>query len=144
MAIETVQNLTERLRAALDEGRGGQAVAEVLRDAHPADIAQALLHLEPPEALAAFEELDGDRAAEVLDELDPDLTRYLVEHAPPGWIEDLLDRLPMDDAAEVVSEAPEARERLLAALAARAPEDAREVRDLLAYPERTAGRLMTD
>jgi magnesium transporter len=141
--VPETETLAERLRAALRApGRG--ALSALLASVHPADLAAALRDLAPPEALAVFTELEPDRAAEALDELDPELTRYLIDHAPPERLADLLDRLPMDDAAEVVAEAPEARARLLRDLSARAPRDAEEVRTLLAYPEGTAGRLMTD
>jgi magnesium transporter len=142
-SVPETETLAERLRAALRApGRG--ALSALLASVHPADLAAALRDLAPPEALAVFTELQPDRAAEALDELDPELTRYLIDHAPPERLADLLDRLPMDDAAEVVAEAPEARARLLRDLSARAPRDAEEVRTLLAYPEGTAGRLMTD
>ena len=100
-----------------------------LEGRHPADIAEVMEQMTRAEALAVFNWLDNARAAEALDEVDPDLVRYLLEHAPPGRIADLLDRLPMDDAAEVVSEAAPAQgEALLADLTARSPEDAAEVR----------------
>ncbi len=148
MTVETRGNLAERLRAALriPHGTGGDlAMTAALRAQHPADIAEAIETLARPEALAVFNWIDNARAAEVLDELDPELTGYILDNAPPGRIADLLDRLPMDDAAEVIAEAsPEQQETLLADLSARAPEDAEEVRELLAYEENTAGRLMTD
>jgi magnesium transporter len=116
-----------------------------LEQLHPADLAAALRELRLSEALMIFSLLDPARAAEVLDELDPALTRYLLDRTPPEQIAALLDRLPMDDAAEVVAEALPARSgELLTALAAQAPADAAEVRTLLAWPEQTAGRLMTD
>ncbi|MGN6756705.1 MAG: magnesium transporter [Thermomicrobiales bacterium] len=116
-----------------------------LEQLHPADLAAALRDLRLSEALMIFSLLDPARAAEVLDELDPALTRYLLDRTPPEQIAALLDRLPMDDAAEVVAEAPPARSgELLAALAAQAPADAAEIQTLLAWPEQTAGRLMTD
>ena len=116
-----------------------------LEQLHPADLAAALRDLRLSEALMIFSLLDPARAAEVLDELDPALTRYLLDRTPPEQIAALLDRLPMDDAAEVVAEAPPARSgALLAALAAQAPADAAEIQTLLAWPEQTAGRLMTD
>jgi magnesium transporter len=151
MATSTNSTLSQRLRAALrvPPGDGGDlAMIAALRSQHPADIAEALTALERTEALAIFNWLDNARAAQVLEEIDSDSSRYLIEHAPPGRIADLLDRLPMDDAADVVADlsedSPEAAEQVLADLARRAPEDAEEIRDLLSYNENTAGRLMTD
>jgi len=152
MEEQNTDSLAARLRAALRRapGDGGDlAMTATLRGLHPADIAAALSGLARPEALAIFNWLDNARAAEVLDELDPELTGYLVENAPPGRIADLLDRLPMDDAAEIVADiveeaSPAEAEAILDKLEERAPEDAREIRELLSYEENTAGRLMTD
>lgn len=143
--------LTDRLRNALKTppGDGGDlAMTATLRGRHPADIAEAMGGLAKPEALFVFNWLDNARAAEVLDEVDPELSRYIINNAPPGRIAELLDTLPMDDAAELIEEAqadnPERAEELLEELANRSPEDAAEVRELLSYEDKTAGRLMTD
>lgn len=139
--------LVVQLHAALHPDANGIAhsVVQAIDGQHPADVAAALRDLDPDDALTVFRVLPNGRAAEVLDELDPDLTRYLLDHAPPGQIAAALDQLPMDDAAEVVSEATHERAaQLLAALDARAPADAAAVRGLLAYPDDSAGRLMTD
>jgi magnesium transporter len=139
-----METLTERLQEALDQD-DSRVLAAALMGQHPADIAVALEMLPETDAQRVFLALDNARAAEVLDELRPDLSRYLTDRALPGRIAELLDTLPMDDAAEVVSEAsPERQGVLLDALAARSPEDAAEVRTLLGYGEKTAGRLMTD
>jgi magnesium transporter len=117
----------------------------ILRGVHPADIAEALHDLTPPEQLAMFNWLDNDRAAQVLSDIKPEAACYILDHAPSGRLAALLDRLPMDEAAWVVSEAtPQRAKVLLADLSAHAPEDAAEVRALLAYPASSAGRLMTD
>ncbi len=151
MASITENTLAQRLRAALrvPPGDGGDlALIAALRNRHPADIAEAMALLERAETLAVFNWLDNARAAQVLDEIDPEASRFLIENAPPGRIADLLDRLPMDDAAELVADlsedAPEKALELLADLEKRAPEDAEEIRDLLSYPNGSAGRLMTD
>ncbi|MBC8140921.1 MAG: magnesium transporter, partial [Armatimonadetes bacterium] len=143
--------LADRLRSALKTppGDGGDlAMTAALRGQHPADIAEAMETLAKPEAVFVFNWLDNARAAEVLDELDTELSRYIIDHAPPGRIAELLDTLPMDDAAELIEDTqasdPERAEELLTELARRSPEDAAEVRELLSYPEKTAGRLMTD
>jgi len=148
MSTATRSSLSAALKASLNTplGEGGDLrLTAALTGKHPAQIVQAMDELTRPEALAVFNWLDNERAAEVLDELDPETVRFLTDNAPAGRIAVLLDHLPMDDAAEVVSEAdPRHTERLLAALMDRAPDDAAEVRLLLAYPEDSAGRLMTD
>ena len=141
-------SLSATLKAALSKPLGGGGdvrMTAALTGRHPAEIVQAMSEMTNPEALAVFNWLDNSRAAEVLDELDSETVRFLTDNAPPGRMAELLDHLPMDDAAEVISEAgPEQAESLLADLSKRAPEDAAEVRRLLAYPEYSAGRLMTD
>lgn len=148
MSNATETKLAHRLRAALRTpfGSGGDlAMTAALRHQHPADIAEAMGSLSHGEALAVFNWLDNARAAKVLGEVDGETSKYLLDNAPSGRLTDLLDRLPMDDAAEVVSDAdPERAEELLAGLEKRAPEDAADVRELLSYPDDSAGRLMTD
>ena len=148
MEQDASQKLTETLKNALNKplGDGGDLrLTAALTGRHPAEIVGAMGSLSRAETLAVFNWLDNARAAEVLDELPPDMVRFLTDNAPLGRITALLDHLPMDDAAEVISEAdPHIARSLLADLEARAPLDAAEVRTLLAYPEGAAGRLMTD
>ncbi len=148
MKYDASRNLPETLRNALQKplGDGGDLrLTAALTGRHPAEIVEAMSHLSRAETLAVFNWLDNVRAAEVLDELPPDTVRFLTDNAPLGRITALLDHLPMDDAAEVVSESdPHIAKSLLADLEVRAPLDAAEVRALLAYPDATAGRLMTD
>ncbi len=142
------QSLAEILKNALAKptGVGGDlALTAALSGKHPAEIVNAMDKLSLPETLAVFNWLDNERAAEVLDELDPQTVRYITDNAPARRIAELLDHLPMDDAAEVVSEsAPERVDSMLADLQQLAPDDANEVRTLLSFPEGSAGRLMTN
>ncbi len=75
-----------------------------------------------------WQQLAPDIACAVLLELDPNYARELLVEAAPS----------VSAAVLVQCESPE-RERLLATLE---PAVARELRELLAYPEATAGRLM--
>ena len=139
--------LIQSLRAALRQplGNGSVAMTAALSRRHPTEIVDAVGDLSRAETLAIFNWLDNERAAEVLSYLDADTVRYLTDNTPSARIADLLDRLPMDDAADVVSESSPAKiETLLKDLSARAPVDAAEVRKLLSYDEEAAGRLMTD
>lgn len=109
------------------------------------DLAEATDRLSDAESLAVFSHLEDEKAMDFLFEVGPSLIRYLISNSPLDRIVSLLDLMPMDDAAEVVWDSDESiREELLASLAKRAPKDAAEVRQLLSYPEGTAGRLMTD
>ena len=151
MSVKEREDLVESLRDALlseDEGADANALVEHLEGRHPADIAEAMSELPNADALKVFSVLDNARAAEVLDELQLDTQRYLLDNDVPGRIADLLDRLPMDDAAYVVAnlaeDYPERAKVLVQNLEKRSPEDAAEVRELLSYPDSSAGRLMTD
>ena len=147
MSVPTQEELLERLRSALDQSTpdGHVPARRMLAREHPADIAAALREFEPDDALAIFGWLDNRSAAEALDELDPELAGYILEHIPASRAATLLGTLPVDDAAEVVSEATADRAtQLMADLQRQSPDEAEAVRVALTYPERTAGRLMTD
>ncbi len=147
-ANSTLEQLPKRLRDALraPSGAGGDiGLTAATQNARSEDIAEALRDLSKPEVLAVFNWLDNPRAGEVLTDLEPDFVRYILANAPPSRIADLLDLMPMDDAAWVISEAePEQAAVFMTQLQARAPDDAEHVRELLTYPDGTAGRLMTD
>lgn len=138
------EQLHDALRLPAANG-GGLAMQAVLGPQRPADIAAAMRQMTMADALGAFAWLSNQQAADVLNDIDPELTRYLVANAPPARIADVLDLMPSDDAAEVIAEAGESRTAgILRELEAQAPGDAQAVRNLLAYPERTAGRLMSE
>jgi magnesium transporter len=77
----------------------------------------------------------------VLDETGSRVRRTLVEKVDDERLADLLDELPMDDAAEFLENLPEQTARRLLRLME--PEEAQEVESLLHFEEETAGRLMT-
>jgi magnesium transporter len=105
----------------------GEAAREL--EAMPAEDAAALLATHVPRAaVRAWEALAPDVAREVLDLLPADLSRHVLTEAEPASSVAVLSQLE-----------PDARERRLATLD---KEVARELRDLSAYPEDSAGRLM--
>lgn len=114
---------------------------QILATTHPADIADLLDNLGPENALVIFSLLPLAAASEVLDETGSIVRQQLVEKVDDERLADLLDELPMDDAAEFLQDLPEnISDRLIDLME---PEEAEEVRELLAYEEETAGRLMT-
>jgi magnesium transporter len=118
-----------------------QQLRDFLHAQHPADLADLLETLDEQQLVLVFSTLQMDVAAEVLDETRTDTLRDIVEHIPDATIADLLEELPIDDAAEILSEiAPHRADDLIALME---PDEAAEVQTLLAYPEQSAGRLMT-
>jgi magnesium transporter len=112
-----------------------------LKKQHPADIADVLEMLDDQPRLVIFNLLQAEAAADVLDETRTEVTRDLVDAVPDEKIADLLEVMPEDDAAEILSELSQDRARDILGLME--PDEAVDVETLLAYPEDTAGRLMT-
>jgi magnesium transporter len=139
---ETYVNLpsTEELEELVSQGELTR-LRQRLANVHPADIADLLDELSPESAVVAFDLLTVEIASEVLDETGSLVRQELVEKVDDERLADLLDELPMDDAAEFLEDLPDpVSDRLLALME---PEEAKDVRELLGYEEETAGRLMT-
>ncbi|MCC6484180.1 MAG: magnesium transporter [Armatimonadetes bacterium] len=137
---QTIDTIKHALRRPYSK-HSPAALGAILQELHPSAIAFILDELDLPHALRAFEALPDEEAAEVLDEVSPTTNRYLISNSPRDRILRLLNILPMDDAAELLSEYGEEESQPL--LATLAKSDSKQVHKLLAYPERTAGRLMT-
>ncbi len=110
---------------------------------HPADVADELQRIEAPEeALVVLRLLPSRLAALSLAELDPEVMQDLAALLKEEELVELLQFLPPSDTTDIVSELPEVRqEEVLSELPS---EVASPVRDLLQYPEDTAGGIMGD
>ncbi len=113
----------------------------VLRDLHPADVADILDSLEDIEAkLRIFAVLDPDTASETIRNVHEQTQGLLVERLSDARISAVIERLDSDDATDLLSELPEDRRKLL--LDRASPETSRDVQELLTYAEDTAGGIM--
>jgi magnesium transporter len=136
-----IEGLEQQIRTALDEDDTG-GVRSLLVEQHPADVADVLDRLEGEAQARLFRLLPPEQAADVLSETSAGTTRELVQQLEQAEVRDLFSNISLDDVVEILSEdVPDQQQTILTALE---PAEAQEVRTLLTYPPRSAGRLMTE
>jgi magnesium transporter len=115
--------------------------SDKIAELHPADLAEIISDLSHSESSRLLESLDVKTVADTLEEVEPDFQASLVKMMPDEKVADVLEEMAPDEAADLLAELPQDRSRELLKLMER--EEAEDVRKLLAYPEDTAGGIMT-
>ena len=109
---------------------------------HPADIADIVRQLGRQAGSTLFENLDTETAADTLQEFDTEMQVSVLEDMDDQRAADIIEAMEPDDAADLLAEMDgERADTLLNLLDA---DDAAHVRALLAYPEDSAGGVMTN
>jgi magnesium transporter len=119
-----------------------QEIAAAVADLHPADIAELLEGLPREQRIVLFEALPPEQGAAVLSELKGETLRLILHQASPEKLGPQLDRVPSDEVTFLLEHLTQRKREIL--LAKMSPRDAEEVKRLLRYPPRTAGRLMSE
>jgi magnesium transporter len=114
---------------------------DALRGLHPADIARLTDALSYHEAAGVIAGLDDETAADVMEEVDAERATDIMEQLPDERAADIIEEMGPDDASDLLGDLPE--ERAAGLLREMEPEAAEDVRELLRYPDDTAGGLMT-
>ena len=114
---------------------------ERISDLHPADLAEIISDLSRAESSKFLDTLDLETAADTLEEVEPEFQASLVEGMSDEKVADLLEEMAPDEAADLLAELPEERSQELLNLME--DDEAEDVRKLLAYPEDSAGGIMT-
>lgn len=123
------------------KGRNKIELEVLLNDMHHADIAEVLKKLNFKNAIYLFKVLDSEKTAEILLELDEDLREKILNRLSPKEIAEELDELETNDAADIIAELSESKKsQVISEL--QDEEHAKDIVDLLRYPENTAGGLM--
>jgi len=129
-----------RVRDALEAGER-EALYDLCEPLHPADIADLFELMDAgqrPVLAAAITDLMG---AEVIAELNDHVRELLVESLPAEAIAGIAEQLDTDDAVAMIEDLDEEdREAVLAEMDA---EDRAAIESALAFPEESAGRLMS-
>lgn len=115
--------------------------SDKIADLHPADLAEIISDLGRAESSRLLESLDIETVADTLQEIEPEFQVSLVESMPDERVADVLEEMEPDEAADLLAELPEERSQEILELMER--DEAEDVRRLLAYPEDTAGGIMT-
>lgn len=114
---------------------------ETFSGMHPADIAEVIEDFPPEESGLLFRLLPRDTASEVFEYLPLDQQTEVVGRLGTEQLVNLLNEMAPDDRTRLFEELPaEVTKRVLATLR---PEELKVARQLLGYPEKTAGRYMT-
>ncbi len=112
-----------------------------LREIHPADLGQLMEDLDRDDRVEVMTALGHEAAAEALAQAEPEVQTDVMKSLPSDFAADILDEMAPDDATDVLTDLPPQRAEELINLMG--PEEAQEVKELLMYPEGTAGSVMT-
>ncbi len=125
----------------LIESRNWAAVRQVATFYPAPELADVLLELDKPLRVLLFRALPRDVAADAVAYMEPGTRDSLLKELTDEETRHLLANLSPDDRTDLLLELPsQATRRLLNLLS---PEDLAEARNLLGYPEKSVGRLMT-
>ena len=112
-----------------------------LAELHPADLAAIIDRLAPRDRAGVLASLDDEAVADAMEEMEPDTQVEVLEDLAPERAADILEEMSPDDAADLVADLDQdTRDDILRYME---PSEAEEVQELLAYPEDTAGGIMT-
>jgi magnesium transporter len=108
---------------------------------HPSDLAEIVDQLSVRESSSLIEAMDDETAADTLEEVSARRQAQILREIESEKAADILEEMGPNDAADVLADLPAKKAQELLALMEE--EESQDVRELLAYPEDTAGGIMT-
>ncbi|WKD85338.1 Magnesium transporter MgtE [Polaribacter huanghezhanensis] len=140
MAFEITKELLENI-ALYVENKNNNALIDVFKEMHHADIAEVLEEISFDEVVYIFKLLDSVTTSEILIELDEDIREKIFEQLSAKEIAEEVDELDTDDAADIIGELSEERQEAVMSQI-EDEEHVKEIEELLSYHENSAGGLM--
>ncbi len=125
----------------LIEKKKFQQLKEILSLINPADIALFLEEIEEKDLPVVFRILPKELAAEVFVEMQSDSQEFLITKFNDKELKSVLDELFMDDAVDIIEEMPASVVKRILSQTDSATR--KVINQLLAYPEDSAGSIMT-
>jgi magnesium transporter len=125
----------------LIQARDWNSLREAFTEMDPADVAEVIEDLPAKDSGVLFRLLPRDMAALAFEYLPPHQQSELVSTLGNEELKNLLNEMAPDDRTRLLEELPaEVTRRVLTTLS---PAELKVARELLGYPERSAGRYMT-
>jgi CBS domain-containing protein/sporulation protein YlmC with PRC-barrel domain len=131
--VHAVEPTSQQLRLGLERDK--------LQRLNPADLADILGELSALDRAAVVSSLDDETAAAAMEEMEFDLQKSVLDSVEDEKAADILEEIAPDAAADLVGDLP--KERADELLRLMEPEEASDVKELLKYPDDSAGGLMT-
>ncbi len=128
------------VRDAIKDG-DGDAARDLVEPLHPADIADLFELLDHDDRPALAKAIRDLLSADVIAEMNYHVREELIGELPADIIAAFAEQLDTDDAVSMIEDLDEADQR--AVLAELDPEDRAAIASALAFPEESAGRLMS-
>ena len=139
---EEIENAFDTLVEMLDSKRYPEFVTKI-SELNPVDAADFFSEINPKRIPAVFKLLskDKDLAADVFAELDGDVQKRIVEAMTDRELSEIMEELSLDDAVDAMGELPA---NIVTRIMRNVTRETRaEINRLLAYPESSAGSVMT-
>ena len=130
----------EAVRDALDAGDKG-AVYDLVEPLHPADIADLIELLERDDRAVFAAAITDLMSSDVIAELNDHVRDAMMHALAPEDVATIAEQLETDDAVQLLEDLDEDEQRAI--IAELEPETQAAVESALAYPDETAGRLMS-
>ena len=138
---EEMQIIFERLSFCF-ETRKFADLRILLLDMEPFDIALFMQdNLDEKEQLMFFRLLPKELASDVFVELDSDMQEYMIKAFTDKELKAVIDDMFLDDTVDIIEEMPANVVKRI--LKNSAPENRKQINELLEYPDDSAGSMMT-
>lgn len=108
---------------------------------HPSDLAEIVEQLSVRESSTLIEAMDDEVAADTLEEVSERRQVQILKEMESERAADILQEMGPNDAADVLADMPAQKAAELLSLMEK--KESKEVQELLAYPEESAGGIMT-
>lgn len=118
-----------------------KGIKALFDDFHYADIAEIINDLDFEESIYVIKLLDSKKTSDILTEIDEDIREKVLDRLSNKEIAEEIEELDTDDAADILAELPIDRQKDVISKI-EDEEHKAEIKELLNYPEDSAGGLM--